>query len=50
MSKWHGGKGDSPRKSDDPVQYANNWDKIFGNKDKPKSKPLDEAEQEIDKE
>tara|TARA_R110002153_G_scaffold158317_1_gene310379 strand:+ start:312 stop:458 length:147 start_codon:yes stop_codon:yes gene_type:complete len=48
MTKWHGGKGSSPRKTDDAKQYAENWEKIFGNKDKPK--PLDETEQEINKE
>ena len=34
MSKqWHGGKGSAPRKTNDQKQYADNWDKIFGNAD-----------------
>jgi hypothetical protein len=33
MSKeWHGGKGDKPRKDADPKKYAENWEKIFGDK------------------
>ena len=33
MSKeWHGGKGDKPRKTADQKKYAENWEKIFGNK------------------
>lgn len=33
MSKeWHGGKGDKPRKTVDQKKYAENWEKIFGNK------------------
>ena len=43
----HGGKGSTRRNANDEA-YADNWDKIFGNKDKPR--PLDETEQEIDKE
>ena len=32
-SKWHGGKGDKPRKTNNQKQYADNWDRIFGKKD-----------------
>jgi|TARA_R110000744_G_scaffold162650_1_gene279301 uncharacterized protein YjbJ (UPF0337 family) len=28
--QWHGGKGSAPRKSDNPKQFADNWDAIFG--------------------
>ena len=31
--KWHGGKG-SARKDKDNSKYADNWDKIFGRKNK----------------
>ena len=31
--KWHGGKG-SARKDHDNSKYADNWEKIFGKKDK----------------
>lgn len=27
-----GGKGSSPRKQSNPSKYAENWEKIFGNK------------------
>ena len=27
--QWHGGKGDSPRSTNDEV-YRSNWDRIFG--------------------
>jgi hypothetical protein len=33
--KWHGGKG-SARKDKDNSKYAENWEKIFGNKKKEK--------------
>jgi len=39
-SKWHGGKGDKPRKVDHK-KFSENWDKIFGNK-KPPVKPEEE--------
>ena len=40
MSKpSHGGKGSTPRKRDNPKQYDDNWDKIFGKKEKAKKKP-----------
>ena len=29
MSKWHGGKGDTPRKTD-KKKFDDNWDRIFG--------------------
>tara|TARA_B100001057_G_scaffold205228_1_gene205925 strand:- start:8742 stop:8879 length:138 start_codon:yes stop_codon:yes gene_type:complete len=35
--KWHGGKG-SVQKSSDHDKYAENYDKIFGKKDKKKEK------------
>ena len=31
-SKWHGGKGSSVRKTSDQTKYADNYDRIFGNK------------------
>jgi hypothetical protein len=34
-SNWHGGKGSGRRGSDDK-KYADNWDIIFGKKDKAK--------------
>lgn len=34
MSKWHGGKGSSQRPTD-TKKYQDNWDRIFGKKDKP---------------
>lgn len=40
-SAWHGGKGSITRKGSDQKAYSDNWDKIFGNKDK-KIKPKDE--------
>ena len=33
--KWHGGKG-SARKDKDNSKYADNWEKIWGNKNKEK--------------
>ncbi len=30
--QWHGGKGDKIRKPSDSQQFADNWDRIFGNK------------------
>ena len=46
-SQWHGGKGSMPRSTNDQV-YKDNWDKIFGNKDKPKEEPKVDKK-EIDK-
>ena len=37
--KWHGGKGDKPRKVDSE-KFASNWDKIFSKKKKDESKNL----------
>lgn len=31
-SKWHGGKGSAVRKTSDQTKYADNYDRIFGNK------------------
>jgi len=36
MSKWHGGKGSKPRPISDRKQFEDNWDKIFGKKEKQK--------------
>ena len=33
-NKWHGGKGDKPRKTNNQKQYADNWERIFGAKSK----------------
>lgn len=32
MSKWHGGKGSSPRKGNNQKQYEDNWERIFAKK------------------
>ena len=32
--KWHGGKGSSRRKGANDTVYRDNWDKIFGQKNK----------------
>jgi hypothetical protein len=34
MSNWHGGKGSKQRPTDNK-KYQDNWDDIFGKKDKP---------------
>jgi hypothetical protein len=34
--KWHGGKGSGRRKGADDKKFADNWDTIFGNKNKDK--------------
>lgn len=50
---WHGGKGDKPRKGQDQKKYADNWDAIFGKKDKEsaiKDKELDKKQFEDVKE
>ena len=36
--KWHGGKGSGRRKGADDKKFQDNWDKIFGDKSKDKSK------------
>ena len=33
MTQWHGGKGSTPRKVD-KKKFDDNWDKIFGKKEK----------------
>jgi len=43
-NQWHGGKGSAPRKSDDRKAYADNWDIIFGKKDKAKEKEKPEVD------
>jgi hypothetical protein len=40
MSKWHGGKGSSPRPTD-KKKFDENWDKIFNPKPAP-PKPTDQ--------
>ncbi len=37
-NKWHGGKGSKQRPIQDRKQFEDNWDKIFGKKDKDKNK------------
>lgn len=40
MSKWHGGKGDKPRKSSvSQEQMDANWEAIFGKKDQKHKQP-----------
>ena len=39
MSKWHGGKGSSPRPSGiDPAKWEENYERVFGPKKKTKEK------------
>ena len=33
-SNWHGGKGSGRRTNQDDKAYSDNWDAIFGKKDK----------------
>lgn len=33
-SKWHGGKGSDRRQGSNLKKYEDNWEKIFGNKNK----------------
>ncbi len=33
--QWEGGKGSNQRKAANQKQFDNNWDAIFGKKDKP---------------
>ena len=40
MSQWHGGKGSGQRKGADQKKYADNWDAIFGKKEKEAEKDL----------
>lgn len=32
--QWHGGKGSAPRKGADRKAYEDNWERIFGKKEK----------------
>lgn len=34
MSSWEGGKGSKPRPISDRKQFEDNWDAIFGKKEK----------------
>ena len=34
-SNWHGGKGSKQRPTKDQKKFNDNWDAIFGKKDKP---------------
>lgn len=43
-NKWHGGKGDKPRKVDHK-KFSENWERIFGKKDKSEE---DMTEQQIE--
>ena len=36
--KWHGGKGSKQRPVQDRKQFEDNWDKIFGKKQKDEKK------------
>ena len=48
-SNWHGGKGSTPRGTDQQ-KYADNWDAIFGKKKKPEANiTVQVDEKEIDK-
>ena len=40
MTKWHGGKGSKQRPADNknPNAYQDNWERIFGKKNKEKDK------------
>lgn len=40
MTAWSGGKGSNPRPVKNQQQFEQNWDAIFGKKDKPKQKIL----------
>ena len=40
-NSWHGGKGSKPRPIEDQEQFKNNWDRIFGSKDKKDAKDSD---------
>ncbi len=49
-SNWHGGKGSTPRGTDQN-KYSDNWDKIFGSKKKKPVLPVlkEDDTPEIDK-
>jgi hypothetical protein len=38
--KWHGGKGSKARPIGDRKKFADNWDAIFGKKDKAEDSDL----------
>ena len=38
MSQWHGGKGSGRRKGQDDAKYRDNWDTIFGKRDRSEPK------------
>ena len=38
MSGWHGGKGSERRKGADDAKYRDNWDAIFGKRDRSEPK------------
>ncbi len=40
-NQWHGGKGSKPRPVKDQQQFENNWDRIFGSKEKKNAKDSD---------
>ncbi len=40
-NQWHGGKGSKPRPVKDQQQFENNWDRIFGPKEKENAKDSD---------
>jgi len=49
MSAWHGGKGSAPRKGADRKAYEDNWEKIFGKKEKTPVEQLEELNKIIPK-
>lgn len=44
MSKWHGGKGSTPRPIEDRKQFEDNWDRIFGKKEDKKEDKKDDKD------
>ena len=49
--QWSGGKGSKPRPIEDQEQFENNWDRIFGSKEKRDAKdnspvPLSEPKEQ----
>lgn len=48
MSQWHGGKGSTPRATDQK-KYSDNWDKIFANKQEQQHDKSKETESETSK-
>jgi len=47
--EWTGGKGSKPRPISDRKQFEDNWDKIFGKKDKTPVEQLEELDKLIKK-